>query len=142
MYCRSVLVVDDDDRLQRMLAFFFMKNNFTVMRAKDGFNAIKILETLRPDIILLDLAMPGMDGFELCRRIKEDAVWGEIPLIVISALSVADNRERTLSLGVSDYFEKPFVSSELMDRVSKLLDIKKDVFRCNSGRLNFKGGEI
>ena len=142
MYCRSVLVVDDDDRLQRMLTFFFVKNNFTVMRAKDGFDAIKILETLRPDIILLDLAMPGMDGFELCRRIKEDAVFGEIPIIAISALSASDHRERILSLGVSDYFEKPFVPSELMDRVTKLLDIKKDVFRCNSGRLNFKGGEI
>lgn len=139
---RAILVVDDDEKLQKMLTFFFTKKGFKVMHAGDGFAAIKILETLRPDLIMLDLAMPNMDGFELCKRIKENAVWGEIPLIVLSALSALDNREITLSLGVTDYFEKPFVSSELMDRVTKLLDIEENVFGCNSGRLNFKGGEI
>ncbi len=142
MTYRAILVVDDDEKLQKMLTFFLTKKGFKVMHAEDGFAAIKILETLRPDLILLDLAMPNMDGFELCKRIKEDAVWGEIPLIVLSALSALDNRERTLSLGVTDYFEKPFVASELMDRVAKLLDIDKDVFRCNSDRLNIKGGGL
>lgn len=138
MSYRSVLLVDDDDRAQKMLTFFLVKNGLNVVSAKDGFAAIKILNILRPDIILFDLVMPGMDGFELCRRIKEAALWGDIPLIAISALSAADNREKILSLGVSDYFEKPFDIYELLDRVIKLLDIKKDVFRCNSDRLNFK----
>ena len=139
---RAILVVDDDEKLQKMLTFFFTKKGFKVMHAEDGFAAIKMLETLRPDLILLDLAMPNMDGFELCKRIKESAVWREIPLIVLSALSALDNRERTLSFGVTDYFEKPFISSELMDRVTKLLNVEGNVFGCNSGVLNFKGGEI
>ena len=138
----SVLVVDDDDRLQKMLSFFFMKKGFKVVSAKDGIAAFKILGRLRPDIILLDLAMPDMDGFELCRRIKEDAVLGEIPIIVISALSASDNRQRILSLGVSDFFEKPFEIAHLMDRVSELLGINEDMFSRNLDGLNFKGGEI
>lgn len=142
MSYRAILLVDDDEKLRKMLTFFFVKKGFKVVCAKDGIAALKILGRLRPDIILLDLAMPDMDGFELCMRIKEDALWGEIPLIVISALPAADNRERILSLGVSDYFEKPFVSSELMDRVTKLLNVEENVFGCNSGVLNFKGGEI
>ena len=142
MSYRAILVVDDDEKLRRMLTFFFVKKGFKVVSAKDGIDAIKILGRLRPDIILLDLAMPDMDGFEFCTRIKKDALWAEIPLIVISALPAAYNRERVLSLGVSDYFEKPFVSSELMDRVTKLLNVEENVFGCNSGVLNYKGGGV
>ena len=142
MSYRAILVVDDDERLRKMLSFFFVKKGFKVVSAKDGIAALKILGRLRPDMILLDLAMPDMDGFELCRRIKEDTLMGDIPLIAISALSAADNRERILSLGASAYFEKPFVSSELMDSVSKLLDINEDMFSRNLDGLNFKGGEI
>ena len=61
--------------------------------------------------------------------------------MVHSAFPASLNREKKFPMGVPDYFEKPFVASELMDRVIKLLDIKKDVFRCDSGRLNFKGGK-
>ena len=143
MDCKSVLlVIDDDERLQKMLAFNFVHKGFDVVSAMDGFAAIKILETLRPGIILMDLAMPDMDGFELCKRIKENAVWGEIPLIVISALSGADNRERALSLGVSDYFEKPFVLSELMERVITLMKLDDNILSFRAGKLKLKGGEI
>ena len=142
MSYRAILVVDDDERLRKMLSFFFKKKGFKVVSAKDGIAALKILGRLRPDMILLDLAMPDMDGFELCRRIKEDTLMGDIPLIAISALSAADNRERILSLGASAYFEKPFVSSELMDSVSKLLGANEDMFSRNLDGLNFKGGEI
>ena len=115
-----ILVIDDDERFQKMLSFLLMKKGFKVMHAEDGFAAIRLLETLIPDIILLDLAMPGMDGFELCRKIKEDAVFGKIPIIVISAFLASDQRERILSLGVMDYFEKPFVPS-FLSKVSSVI---------------------
>jgi len=139
---KSVLIVDDDDRLQKMLTCYFMTKSFNVLSAKDGFAAIKILETLRPDLIIFDLAMPDMDGFELCSLIKKDAIWKDIPIMAISALSAADNRKRILSLGVVDYFEKPFEVRKLMDRVAELLDLNEGAFRRSSGVLNFKGGEV
>jgi DNA-binding response OmpR family regulator len=137
-----ILVVDDDERLQKMLSFFFVKKGFKVIGAKDGIAALKILESFRPDIILLDLAMPDMDGFELCRRIKEDSFMENIPLIAISALSASENRQRILSMGVSDFFEKPFEVACLLKRVSKLLGSNEGILIRNVDKLNYKGDEL
>lgn len=142
MSYRSVLIVDDDQRVQKMLSFLFLKKGFKVVSAKDGIDALKILTILRPDIILMDLAMPVMDGFELCKRIKEEMPIRDIPIIVISALSVSDSRERILSLGVREFFEKPFEIAHLMDRVNELLVTNEDMFSRDLDGLNFKGGVL
>ena len=117
---RSILIVDDDEHLQKMLGYFFVTKNSEVICVKDGYAALKVLEVKLPDLIILDLWMPGIDGLEICKRIKSNRITSAIPIIVLTAVFSEKNREIALSMGVSDYFEKPFDSAKLIDRSIEL----------------------
>ncbi len=122
---KTILIIDDDDKLSKMLGFLFMAKGFKVDYAKSGDEAIGLLNTIKPAIIILDIMMPGMDGFEVCRRCKEDPDLKDIPVIVLSALPSSQSREKILSIGAYHYFEKPFKSADLVEKALEALGVEK-----------------
>lgn len=120
---KTILIVDDDEKLSKMLSFLFMAKGFTVDHAKNGNHAFEKLNQNRPDAVILDLMMPGIDGFEVCKKIKGDKKLKDIPVIVLSALPSAENKGKASALGAYAYFEKPFKSSDLVSKTLEAIEI-------------------
>lgn len=119
---KLALVVENEQVMGRMLSYLFMSRGLKVETAINGIEAFEEIKKKRPDIIILDLMMPGMDGFEFCEKIKADSQYKDIPVIVVSALPSSSNRTRLLSMGAADYIQKPFDSSELVNRIEEVLN--------------------
>ena len=119
---KNVLIIDDDEKLSKMLAFLFMAKGFKVESANSGPAAFKVLERIKPSIVILDVMMPEMDGFEVCEKVKGDPILKDIPVIILSALSSEQNREKSVSLGAYAYFEKPFKSAELVSTAVEAIE--------------------
>ncbi|HEY9709795.1 MAG TPA: response regulator, partial [Oculatellaceae cyanobacterium] len=107
-----ILIVDDDSTNLKLLFTFLKESGFKVLVAKDGESAIEKLQEVSPDLILLDVKMPGIDGFETCRRLKESVVTNDIPVIFMTVLSETIDKLQGLSLGAVDYITKPFQQEE------------------------------
>jgi two-component system KDP operon response regulator KdpE len=114
----SVLVVEDDANIVDLLRSNLVARGFHVVVARNGLDALDMLETVRPDLALVDLGLPGLDGFELCRHLRERSGLG---IIVISARRREDDKVRALNLGADDYLTKPFGIDELMARIHATL---------------------
>jgi DNA-binding response OmpR family regulator len=114
----TLLVVDDDARLVSVLALFFAKVGYHILSAYDGLEGLRQLYSQRPDLILLDVMMPNMDGWETCRRIREIST---VPIIMLTARGQESDRVTGLRLGADDYVSKPFSLPELAARVSAVL---------------------
>lgn len=122
----KVLIVEDDEELLPMIADVLREEpEFQVECIDDGFKAsLKILEWI-PDVILLDYVIPGLNGFELCKKIREDEKTKHIPVLAISSLSSSDHKKAIMESGITDYLPKPFSSNALTEKVWQLLG-KKD----------------
>lgn len=119
-----VLIVDDNANNLAILYDFLDESSFEVWVAQDGESAIEKVEYSPPDLIILDIMMPGIDGFETCRRLKENPLNAEIPIIFMSALSQTVDKVRGLSLGAVDYITKPFQQEEVLARVKLHLKMR------------------
>ena len=108
-----LLVVDDNQDNLKVVSNFLKEKNYKIALATDGAGALKILETNRIDLILLDIMMPGMDGFEVCKRLKENPETKDIPVIFLTAKSETDDIVRGFQLGGVDYITKPFKHKEI-----------------------------
>lgn len=120
-----ILIVDDDISAQATLEASLFLENYTLLYANDGQQALAYLETHTPDVILLDVMMPGMNGFEVCQRIKSNNKWRHIPIIIVTALDSRDDFVRGFDAGADDFLYKPVNSVELRARVRSMLRIKK-----------------
>lgn len=120
---RRLLVVDDNADLQRFVASE-LNGDYTVVTASDGAEAIQEIKRVKPDIIISDLMMEGMDGIELCRRLKGSPDTADIPLLILTAKHDVSAKIEGLTLGADDYMTKPFNVDELRLRLSKLLDLR------------------
>lgn len=119
---KTILLVEDDLFLQGILAMKLEKAGFVVERAIDGKEAFSILEKKRVDCILLDLLLPGMEGHEVLRHIKDTSQWKSIPVIIASNLDNSSERKRALELGAVDYLVKAeHTPDEIIKRVSEEL---------------------
>jgi two-component system KDP operon response regulator KdpE len=114
----TILAVDDDPTLLRFLAEFLEHEGFRVVRANRGQSALKAFFEERPDLVVLDLMMPGMDGWEVCARIRE---MSKTPVILLTAKDTEADKLRGFRLGVDDYVTKPFSLAELTARVRAVL---------------------
>lgn len=113
-----VLVVDDNEQARMLLNRILEREQFIAVEASDGFEAIRIAQNQPIDLILIDIQMPGMDGFETVRRLRDDQRTERIPIIIVTAVARdAGDVARGFGLGADDYIVKPFNSSELMARV-------------------------
>jgi DNA-binding NarL/FixJ family response regulator len=112
-----VLVVDDSPETLRMLTDALDQAGMTVMVALDGSAALKVVEQITPDIILLDAVMPGFDGFEACRRLKSEPDLSHVPVVFMTGLSETEHIVRGLEAGGVDYVTKPIVIEEMLARI-------------------------
>lgn len=118
MRTNSILIVDDDEKLCTLLQSYFEQEQFIVYVAHDGLAALNILRNQKPQIMLLDLMMPGIDGFEVCRRTRQ---FSDISIIFLSAKDDETDRLVGLNIGGDDYVTKPFHVKEIIARVYSLL---------------------
>jgi CheY-like chemotaxis protein len=114
----KVLVADDNDVAQRLCRRVLEKAGYTVLIAADGLQAVEVALSERPAMILMDVAMPGIDGIEAMRRIKAEVP--DQPIVIASAHSMASDRERFLAAGADDILSKPFRLADLVAIVAKL----------------------
>lgn len=115
---REVLLVDDDETLVNLLGFALDSDGFSVSVARNGAEAIRTAAANRPDLVILDIMMPGVDGWEACTRMRQQA---DVPIILLSARGTEEDVIRGLALGADDYVKKPFAVRELLARVEALL---------------------
>lgn len=115
----QLLVVDDEDNLRSMLGAALRHHGYQVAMATDGTEALAALGETRPDLVVLDVMMPGLDGFEVCRRMRADG--NLTPVLFLTARDNTDDKVRGLKLGADDYLEKPFSLEELIARIEAIL---------------------
>jgi class 3 adenylate cyclase len=120
-----VLVVDDVAQNVRLLADLLTAKGYTVDTASDGTQALARLIGAPPDLVLLDIVMPGLDGYEVCRRIRANPATAMLPVVMVTALDPASERIKGLEAGADDFLTKPFSQPELLTRVRSLLRIKE-----------------
>jgi two-component system alkaline phosphatase synthesis response regulator PhoP len=124
-YRHTILVVDDDAFIRRPLEFILRQEGFDPLTADGGPACMEQLAANRPDLIIMDVMMPGTDGFELCKTIKREIRYANIPIILLSARNRDLDKERGLSLGAADFLAKPYSPSELLGRVREILSEKE-----------------
>lgn len=117
----SVLIVDDEPNIILSLQFLLAKAGYVVRTAKDGEQALAEIERERPDLVLLDVMMPKLDGFSVCQRIRANTGWDEVRVILLTARGRDVEREKGLKLGADDYITKPFSTRDVTDRVAAVL---------------------
>ncbi len=122
---KTVMVVDDSVTVRKVTTRFLEREGFTVITAKDGVDALKILQDTLPDLMLLDIEMPRMDGFEVAKNVRTTARWKHLPIIMITSRTGDKHREHALSIGVNDYLGKPYQEDVLLGIITKTLAAKK-----------------
>src|SRR6266851_5943048 len=124
-----ILVVDDNELNLELLVAMLASEHYVVSTARDGFEALAKIAAEKPDLVLLDVMMPRLDGFEVCRRIKADPTMADIPVIMVTALSDVDDLVRGFDAGAEDFVTKPFNFDALMARVRSQLRRKRQYER-------------
>ncbi len=119
-----ILIVDDDNRIRDLLKEYLNDNNFVVSTAHDAKNAKIKISQFKFDLIVLDVMMPGQDGYELTKEIKKDI---EVPIVLLTAKGEVENRIKGLELGADDYISKPFEPKELLLRIKNIINKKNKI---------------
>jgi len=118
----TVMVVDDSITVRKVTTRVLERNEMTVITAKDGVDAVSKLQEHIPDIMLLDIEMPRMDGFELATHVRNEARLRDIPIIMITSRTGDKHRQRAMQIGVNRYLGKPFQESDLLENIRALLE--------------------
>lgn len=120
----KVMVVDDEDRIRRLMEALLIPLGYEVLLAHDGEDAVQKVMQMPPDLILLDIMMPKMNGFEVASRLKENENTNIIPIVMVTALKAVEDRVKALDVGADDFLTKPVDKTELKARVQSLLKVK------------------
>lgn len=120
----KILIVDDVQKNVQVLGTLLKNEHYSLVIAQNGKEAIERAVKIKPDIILLDINMPGMDGIEVCRVLKESAETKEVPVIFLTAQNTTISKVKGFTVGAADYIEKPYDPAELLARVATHLEIK------------------
>ena len=122
----TILIVEDEKDIVKMLEYNLGKEGFKILSARDGETALELVGKEHPDLILLDLMLPGIDGLEVCKALKEEKRTTLIPIIMLTAKSQESDKVLGLELGADDYMTKPFSPRELIARIKAVLRRIKD----------------
>jgi chemosensory pili system protein ChpA (sensor histidine kinase/response regulator) len=117
------MVVDDSITMRKVTGRVLERNNYEVMTAKDGVDAIEKLQDRLPDVMLLDIEMPRMDGYELATHMRNDVRLRDVPIIMITSRTGEKHRQRAFEIGVDRYLGKPYQEAELMRNVNEILEV-------------------
>ncbi len=121
MKSKRILIVDDDAFIRRPLEFILREEGYEPTTAPDATEGMRAVESCPPDLIFLDVMMPGKDGLTWCAELKSDSRFAEIPIVLLSARGQEGDREQALALGASDFLTKPYSPHELKQRVRELI---------------------
>ena len=119
---RRILVVDDEIYIVHILEFSLTMEGYEVVTASCGEDALRKSRELPPDLVVLDVMMPGMDGLEVCRRLREEEGTRDVPILMLSAKGRVTDRDAGIENGADDYILKPFSPRRLLDRIRALFD--------------------
>ncbi len=117
----GILVVEDDFDTCALIALKLRSHGFDVRTATNGEEALAEIAAARPDLVVLDIMMPKLGGFDVCRRLRDDSATADIPVIMLTSKARESDVEQGLAVGADDYMAKPFSPRELVDRVGLLL---------------------
>ena len=120
---RRVLVVDDEPNMLLALQLMMRKAGYDVRLARDGEEALEAMVTHRPHMVILDIMLPGRDGFEICEVIRANPDWADVKIIMLTARAREVDRQKGLAVGADDYITKPFSTREVLQRVTDLLGL-------------------
>lgn len=118
---KKIMVVDDEPYIARVIKFKLEQEGYTVISANDGQSGLQKIKEEKPDLVLLDVMMPGLSGYEVCQKIKEDAELAGIPVVILTAKGQERDREQGLTMGASDYITKPFSPNRLLELVKSMI---------------------
>ena len=118
---KKVLIADDEPNIVTALEFLLQRAGYEVLVARDGEEALKIVESVRPDLVLLDIMMPVRSGYEVCKRIRERPEWSHIKVVMLSAKGRDAEVNKGMAMGADLYVTKPFSTRELMEQIKGLL---------------------
>ena len=118
---KTILIVDDEAYIVTSLEYVMQSAGFEVAVAYDGEEALAKIDEKVPDLVILDLMMPKLDGFEVCEKIRENPLWKDIRIIILTAKGRDIERKKGMSLGADDYMTKPFSTRDILNRVKELL---------------------
>jgi len=119
---RCIMVVDDSVTVRKVTSRLLERQGMDVIVAKDGVEAIALLAERRPDVMLLDIEMPRMDGFEVARQVRHDERLKDLPIVMISSRTGEKHQEHAADLGVNSFLGKPFQENELLATIDRLVD--------------------
>ncbi len=118
---KKILIADDEPNIVTALEFLLARGGYEVLIARDGEEALKTLESARPDLVLLDIMMPVKSGYEICKRIRERPEWAHIKVVMLSAKGRDAEVNKGMAMGADLYVTKPFSTRELMEQIRGLL---------------------
>ena len=122
---KKVLIADDEPNIVTSLEYLMTKSGYEVAVARNGDEALALVESFRPDLVLLDVMMPRRSGYEVCQKMRERADWRHVRIVMLSAKGREAEVNKGLSLGADDYVTKPFSNRELIAKVAGLLGESK-----------------
>jgi DNA-binding response OmpR family regulator len=118
---KKILIIDDESNILLSLSYVTRKAGYHVKTASDGEEALEEIKRWQPDLILLDIGLPSMDGFEICQTLRDDTRWDQLRIIMLTARGREVEKEKGLALGADAYITKPFSVDSLMEKISSLL---------------------
>ena len=122
MMAKTVLIVDDESYIVKSLSFVMKNAGYETGSASDGEEALQKVDELVPDLVILDVMMPKLDGFEVCKAIRANPAWSSIKIIMLTAKGRDSEREKGLALGADDYLTKPFSTRDILKRVQEMMN--------------------
>lgn len=118
---KHVLIIEDNEQNRYLLRFILEKNHFSVVEAEDGQSGLEMARDRRPDLILLDIQLPSMDGLQVARELRRNDELDGVPIVAVTSHAMAGDRERVLAAGCDGYMEKPLRTDTLISELQKYL---------------------
>jgi CheY-like chemotaxis protein len=118
---QKILIIEDNEQNMYMLSYLLENNDFDVIQASNGTDGIRIAETDQPDAILLDIQLPGMDGYEIAGRLKKIEKMKHIPIIAVSSYAMQGDKEKAIEAGATGYIEKPIDPDKFVSQLKKFI---------------------
>ena len=137
--CKRILAVEDEKDILLIIEHHLQRGGYEVIRAETGEKAVELARTELPDLVLLDVMLPGIDGFEVCRSLKSGALTSKIPIVMLSARGEEADVVTGLELGADDYVTKPFSAKVLMARLNNVLRRKHELSKYEGERIVKRG---
>ncbi len=126
MNSETILIIDDDPATTRLLEVLLTREGYNIRTENLSANAVETSKEFNPNLIILDLMMPGIDGMTVCKDMKKDPDLGDVPIIMFSAVSQAEVQTKALEAGINEYITKPIHPNELKQRIRRWLDRNKE----------------